>query len=900
MNPISRILAALRRKSELQEELQSHLNLAIADRVARGESPEAARREALREFGNVPLIADVTRERWGWLRLESFAQDLKYALHQLRKSPGFAATAILTLGLGIGANLAVFSLIYAIMLRSLPVPHPEQIVALEMRTEGVAPVPYQMTSMYNVVAARQKPLSGMCGMLEDGILLTGGGDAKQFETANVTGDCFATLQLVPAAGRLLTQADDVEDGGPKGFAAVISYDYWQSHYHGDPKAIGSVLTVRNVFSEVKPLVVVGVLPEGFHGLIPGSSPSFYLPSYYEGKRNRDSNGNISMFIFGRLRPGVTREQAELALKPAFAAWRESLPPDVRGDAATDLKRNSLGVYDARVGISEMATEYGKALWFLQLLVGLILVAGCAYLATLLSARIAGRRQELALRVALGAGRGRIARQLLVETLLLIAAGAASGVFLGWAAARALVTFLSRGGDPVALDLAPDAATLGFALGVALLAALLTGLAPALRGSRADLIADLKTGKGVTGGRRSQGRLGAVMLPLQIAFSVVFVVLAGLLSASLARALSQNNGFRMSGTLFAETTIPTARAEKGDETQVKARLALYRDLVERLDHAPGIASASVAVVRPLGGATYTGAYKSLGDKDAASDQQIFVNWVAPRYFSTVGTHLLAGRDFSSADNQGAGKVCILSASAARRLFPGGSPIGRGLQDWYESAAKKTGPITVVGVVEDTRWYDLREEMPRMIYFPVEQKDWLQSLQVVLRSDDTAAATASLRRILRDAAGAQVVDVVTIRDAVAQSLGMPRLLATLSNALAGLALLLSAVAIYGLLSYSVRQRTAEIAVRMAVGASRGDVTRMVARQAAWLVLPGLAVGAAAAAGLGRLFKSLLYETSPVDPAALSLGLGVLLAVAALAALLPARRAASVEPMEALRAE
>jgi len=908
MNPFSRILAALRRKSELQEELQSHLNLAIADRIAGGESPETARREALREFGNLPLIADVTwegwRERWGWLKLEHFAQDLKYALRQLRKSPGFAITAILTLALGIGANLAVFSLIYAIMLRSLPVPHPEQIVALQMRTDGVPLNTEQMTSMYNVIAARQKPLSGMCGLMWDGILLTGEGEAKQFSTANVTGDCFATLQLVPAAGRLLTPADDVEGGGPKGFATVLSYDYWHSHYHGDPKVIGSVLTVRNVFSEAKPLVVVGVLPEGFHGLIPGSSPSFYLPSYYEGKRNRDANGNISMFIFGRLKPGVTREQAERQLQPAFAAWRESLPPDARDDAQTDIqtdmKHHDLGVYDARIGISQMGAEYGKALWFLQLLVGLVLVAGCDYLATLLSARISGRRQELALRVALGAGRGRIARQLLVETLLLIAAGAASGMLLGWAAAHLLLTYISKGGDSMRLDLTPDLAMLGFALGIALLAALLTGLAPALRGSKADLIADLKTGKGVTGGRRSQGRLGAVMLPLQIAFSVVFVVLAGLLSASLVRALSQDNGFRMSGTLFAETTIPTARAEKGDETQVKARLALYRDLVDRLDHAPGIASASVAVVRPLGGATYTGAYKSLGDKDAASDQQIFMNWVAPRYFSTVGTHLLAGRDFSSADNQGAGKVCILSASAARRLFPNGSPIGRGLQDWYESAAHKTGPITVVGVVEDTRWNDLHNDMPRMIYLPVEQDDWVPSLQILLRSNDTATATASLRRILREQAGAQIVDLVTIRDVVNQSLGMPRLLATLANALAGLALLLSAVAIYGLLSYSVKQRTAEIAVRMALGASRERVVGMVLSQAAWLVLPGLALGVFAAVSLGRVFKSLLYHTSLVDPVVFCLGLGVLLSVAVAAAWLPAQKASSIDPMEALRSE
>jgi predicted permease len=903
MNPLRRLLVALRdwselRRGELQEELRSHLEMAIADRVARGESAETARREALREFGNVPLIADVTRERWGWLHIEHFAQDLRYALHQLRKSPGFALTAILTLALGIGANLAVFSLIYAIMLRSLPVPHPEQIVALEMRTDGVAAYPEQTTNMYNVIAAHQKPLSGMCGMMWDGLLLTSEGDPKRFSTANMTGDCFGTLQLVPALGRLLTPADDVEGGGPDGYATVLSYDYWDVHYHRDPSVIGRKLVFQNLFSKPVSAVVVGVMPKGFHGLVPGSEASFYMPSYLEGKDNRDSGGNISMFVFGRLKPGVTREQAERQLQPAFAAWRLTLPPANRGDANTYLKHHDLGVYDARIGSSEMASQFGKALWFLQLLVGLILVAGCAYLSTLHSARIAGRRQELALRVALGASRSRIAAQLLVETLLLIASGAASGIFLGWGAARVLVTYITQGPNPTRLDLSPDAGLLGFALGVALLAALLTGLAPALRGSKADLTADLKTGKGVTGGRRSRGRLGAVMLPLQIAFSVVFVVLAGLLSASLVRVLSQNNGFRMNGTVFANTTIPTVVSEDSDrgETKLKVQIAQYQALAERLNHVPGIASASFSVVRPLGMASYMDAFRRLDENDAAPAAQMLENVVASGYFDTLGIRLLAGRDFSSADIERGQKICILSATAARQFFPHGGAVGGALR-----RSQGKDPILVVGVAEDTRWNDLHEEMPKMIYLPVYQSSgFLPSLQVLLRTDDTATATASLRRILREQAGAQIVELVTIRDAVNQSLGIPRLLATLSNALAGLALLLSAVAIYGLLSYSVKQRTAEIAVRMALGASRGDVLRMVGRQAAWLVLPGLAVGAAAAAGLGRLFKSLLYETSPADPMALSLSLGALLAVASVAALLPARRAASVEPMEALRAE
>lgn len=435
-----------------------------------------------------------------------------------------------------------------------------------------------------------------------------------------------------------------------------------------------------------------------------------------------------------------------------------------------------------------------------------------------------------------------------------------------------------------------------------------GVYPAIRGSKANVIADLKSGGAVSFGRRA--RLGAFLLPLQVAFSVVVVIAAGLLSASLIRSLNQDNGFRLSGTVFAHTSIQAVltddadKKEKGrpQEEKLKAKLALYRSILDRLDRAPGIVSASLSRMHPLGLIGYYSAIQTAGEKTSRSDHEAAMNWVAPRYFETLGTHLLRGREFSVADRFDGRKVCILSASAARRLFPDEDAIGRtlvSLSNWGDKSGK--GLITVVGVVEDTRWNGMQAAMPRMYYFPVDQQtDFVPSLQIVLRTDDTATALASVRRILREEAGAQITDVVSIRDEVNRSLGQPRLLATLSNALAGLALLLSAVAIYGLLSYSVKQRTAEIAVRMAVGASRMDVIRMIARQAAWLILPGLAAGTLGAVGLSRVFKSLLYQTSPIDPAAFSLSLAALFVVAVAATLMPARRAASVEPMEALRSE
>jgi predicted permease len=825
------------------------------------------------------------------------ARDWKIAYRSLRKSPGFAAVAVLTLALGLGANIAIFTLMYAVMLRDLPVPHPEQIVQLEMWQRGqTSQQPYHLTSMYNVVAAHQTPLAGMCGWLGDELTMSGGQRSRLIEAADITGDCLSTLQVRPLAGRLLEPADDVEGGGPQGFAAVLSYSFWQTEFQGDPKIIGRRIALANMASAKRTAVVVGVLPRSFRGLVSGFAPSLYLPSYFEGRGTRDSNGNISMLVFGRLKPHVGRQQAESQLAPAFAAWRKSMPAGTRGDLASDLRDHHLAVVEASAGWSALARDYGKALHLLQVLVGLILVAGCGYLAILMQVRAAARKRELALRFALGATRARIATQLFAESALLVMAGAAGAALVAWFVSRLLVSFVVPANNLDGLDLTPDATLLAFAFAITCLTAVLIGIGPALSGSQTNLVEDLKEVRGAVFGRRSRVRLHIFFLPLQIAFSVVIVVLAGLFSASLMRAIHQDNGFRLSGTVFLSTTMPTIAVEKHEgQARMAAAIEKYNVLRRELAHQPGISAASMTKLYPLGGAAYIGAYRTLGGEQSIYDRQVHEDQVSPGYFGTVGIPLLGGRDFSDNDNAQTGRVCILSASAARYLFPRGDAVGRQVMPLAVDA-----PITIVGIVSDTRWDSLQAKPVRMIYLPISQEtEFLLSMQIALRADNTEMAIASARNVLRRN-GVEILDAQTMEEKVKQSLGQPRLLASLTVMLALLALTLSALAVYGIFSYAMSQRTAEIAVRLAVGATRADVLGLAIRRAAAVVIAGLVMGLLAGLGMERVVASLLYETQAATPWISVASLSILAAVGLGAAFVPAFRASRTDPMQILRAE
>lgn len=861
--------------------------MAIQDRIDRGETPEHARRAAIREFGNVLLVKDVVSETWKWGWLDRCVQDLRYAARQLRKSPGFAITVVLIVALAVGANTTIFSLAYALILRSLPVPHPEQLVQLQMSRLSEEPGPYLTSALYSEVKEQQGVFAGLCAW--QGYWFTGeqNGDGRVVSAATVSGDCFATLQLTPATGRLLGPEDD--RAGAQ--TAVISYAYWTKRFSRDPGVIGKHVVMLNPFSEATPLTIVGVLPASFQSVQVGSTPNVFIPL-----GDKRDNFNQNVFIFGRLQRGVSLRQAQEQVAPGFVAWNASLAAKDRPE-----KNARLVVIASRAGYSGLGVEYRKPLMLLQALVVTLLLASSAYLGTLLTARTIVRRREFALRAALGASRARLIRQSFSECLLLALAGGLVGVFLAWMAGSFLLTFVQFDPDSSPIAVGPERDVLLFTLCITMLSVMLWGLIPAFRASRVSILADMRNSSGLLASGRSQINIGRWLVPMQVALSLLIVVVAGLLSTTLVRLISQNNGYRLRGPVFVSTDFPFAFGKEA-ATKISAELQLQRSVLDRLNHTPGIAAASLGMVHVLGGANYLNMFRASpanDDRDFALKSQTNMNYIAPRYFEVMGTRLLRGRDFSVSDTASSQPVCILTLAAERRFFPHMDAVGRTL---YEPQGKEEVKArTVVGVVDDMRYNDLRTDAPPIVYLDFTQMDEARNMEFVIKANDPLAAVADVRNVLRTMApGVHVTHTITMEEQVGRSLSKERLMATLSNFFAGLGLVLGAVSLYGVLSYSVSRRTAEIGVRIALGASRTKVTLMFVHEAAWLVIPGLVAGAAVSVAATRLLRSLLYETNPLDPLVAGIGIVAISLSAAVASWLPAQRASRVDPIQALRAE
>ena len=879
-----------KRSSDLDEEIRFHIAAAIRDRIERGESPDAAHTAVMREFGNLPLVKDIVHEMWGRGWFDRLSQDLSFALRQLRKSPGFTVTVVLTVALAIGANTAIFSLAYALLLRSLPIPHPDQLVQLQVHTLRPEPNPYLTSALYGAVKDRQRVFSGVCGW--QGYWFTGeqNGDGRGIGASMVSGDCFATLGLHAFAGRLLTPEDD----RPGTQTTVISYAWWQKRFHRDPGVIGKQLIMLDPFSNPTPVTIVGVLPPSFQSIQVGDAPALFIPL----GEKRD-NSNQSVLIFARLSDGVTARQAEEQLAPGFGFWSASLPAEERPEWLDPKGAPRLEVMPSRAGYSGVGIQYKKPLMLLQTLVAILLLASCAYLGTLLSARSISRRREIALRAALGASRGRLIRQLFSESLLLAFGGSSVGVFFAWIASRFLLTFVQSDPGPATISVGPGRDVLLFTLAITTVAVVVWGLIPALRASRVAILSDMRSSSGgLVTSDVSQRRVGRWLVPFQIALSLLIVVVAGLLSTTLVRLLSQNNGYRLHGTVFASTDFPYAFGKKAS-AKIAAELELQRTVLDRLTHAPGIQSASVDMVHVLGGATYRDVFRVTPSGEIDYKSQTIMNFIGPRYFEIMGTRLLRGRGFSDADTATSQPVCILTRAAERRFFPQSDAVGRTL---YQPQGKDPAKsLRVVGVVDDMRYGDLREDAPPIVYLAFTQMSEARNLEFVMKTDDPTEAVVSLRDILRTMApGVHVTNSITMEEQVGQSLARERLLATLSNFFAGLGLLLGAISLYGVLGYSVHCRTAEIGVRMALGASRGNVVRMIVGEAARLVIPGLVIGAIACVATTRLLRSLLYETKPLDSVAITLSFVAIVAIALVASWLPAHNASHIDPMQALRAE
>ena len=886
-----RVRALFRRKSvetELDDELRFHLERQVEKYVENGLSREEAQRRARVEFGGFELSKEECRDATGAYFSHTLFQDMRFGLRMLRKSPGFTAIAVLTLALGIGSNVAVFSLIDGLLLRSLDVPAPRELVRICFGPPGIdGPL---SGLMFDRIRERQNAFSEVFAWTNAPMVLMEKGVARPITAAYATGSAFPTLKLKPRVGRLLEWGDDEPNNTSNGVAAVISEAFWLEHFGGDPNVLGQSITVDGGTA-----TIVGVMPRSFNGITVDYAPQIVLPFAFDVALHGRSSCRFRadctwLFTMARLKPGVTFEQAKASLATiAGGVLKDSFTP---GYGRIDYLRNgTLSLTPGRTGNSPLGKAYGRELWTLQALVGLLMVICCANLASLQLSRTLSRQHELVVRSALGAGRLRLVRQLVVESALLSASGAAAGMLLSQWMSGLIVRYVEQSDFPVFLDLRPNLTILAAVGALAAFTVIFTGALPALNLTRFDTEEMLRSGAQRAVGRKRHPR-AARLLPGQVALSLVLTSLALLFAASTGRLLRIDPGFRVKGITFFGVDFER-RPEKGE-----ARLDLYRKMLDALRQAPDVEFASVVAVRPLGeGGIDESAAPVEGN--GLEDKHLFENVVGPEYFATAGTRVLAGREFSRFDRFGATPVCVLSQSAANFFFPQQSAIGMHVRS-TEPNPKRPG-CEVVGVVTDAKYLSLREQAPRTIYYPYEQLPNFRWGGFITRSHDAGAAIAAFKDALhRYAPDTPLLPPITMQRQLEDSIGKERLVAALSLFFGGLALLLTSIGLYGLESQRVAQRTPEIGLRMALGAQRGDMLWFVLRQAALVFAVGIPIGLALTLGASRFVGSMLYEMSPLDPRIHFVAVVALLGAGFLASYLPARRATRVDPMVALRYE
>ncbi len=983
-----RLLSLFRRRQleeRLQEELGFHLEMQAREHEARGMSAAAARqaaRAALAPDGpgwSVESLKEEMRARRGVPGLETLGQDLRYAVRMMRKSPGFTAVALLSMAFGVGTNCAIFSVVDALLLKPLPVAGADRLVVLQKSRRGDPMLLFSYSAWRLLQQAPQ--YAGVMAMTVDfpavvrllapqatpgttpgAVLASRAGEAVETATAQlVSGNFFSALGVGTAVGRSFTAEEDAVPGGHP--LAVISYGYWQRRFGRDPSVVGRALLVNGV-----PVTVIGVVRRGFHSAIADVAPDLFLPVTlrdlvkYEGNIESDGPDLPGLSIFEQVnehwllllacrRPGVSAERAGAALNVLFQRDKAARLVTYTKDAEQGRRQ----LMDERVllapaarGLSHLRGSLTQPLLILMAVSALVLVIACANLANLLLARADRRRKEMALRLGIGAGRGRLLRQLLTESLLLAGLGGALGIAgAGWGS-RLLLGLASRSAKPIPLDVGLDWRLLVFALGVALVTGIGFGLAPALQATRVDLAANLKEGAGAMGRRTAAGGggaagagggLGRVLVAAQIGLSLVLLIGAGLLVRSLRNLMEVDPGVART-SLVLVTINPHLLGYDADRLT-----ALYSRLVERLEAVPGVRSASLSNLRLLSGSSWDEnvalpGYTPRPDED--TDAQLRV--VTPRYFETVGLPLLAGRAFGPADREGAPKVAIVDEAMGRRFWPRGSTMGSEAAAAARAAAAAAaataeagstataaggaaawdpasvlgqrfgfGPpgnsrdYEIVGVARSVRSISLGNAPPPTAYLPVAQRPGavIRDLEVRLAGGPEgplqAGVIGALRRAIAEVEPSlPVFSIVTMGEQMEGSLARERAVARLTGFFGALALLLAAIGLYGVMSYSVARRTNEIGLRMALGAPRSQVLGLVMRDTARLVAAGVAAGLVAAVATTRLAASQLFGLGAFDPPTVVTATLAMVAVALVAGFLPARRAAGTDPMVALRHE
>jgi putative ABC transport system permease protein len=830
--------------------------------------------------------------------MTSFWLDLRHALRFLRLSPGFTLVAVLTLALGIGANTAIFQLIDSIRLRTIPAKNPRELGTIRIADRhwgsGQFSSQYsQLTfAMWEQIRKRQEGFAEIAVWSDQRFNLATGGEVRNAKGIRVSGDFFHVLGVDPILGRLLGPADDQPGCSMSG--ANISYAFWQRNFAGDPSVVGKRLTLdSNSFQ------VIGVTPPGFNGISIGDTFDVAVPICVEPilhPRNNRLTLRHAWWLatIGRLKPGWTIARANsqmLAVTPAIL--QETIPPVYDAEGTKKYLEYKLGAFSASTGFSELRQDSETSLWLLLGISGLVLLIACANLANLMLARTSARERQITIRRALGATRWRMVRELLSESLLLAAAGSICGLFLAFAISRMLVAFISTQQNQVSLDLGMDWRVLAFTTALAALTTVSFGLAPALRSTRAEPATLLQSGSRGTTGGRERFSLRRILIVSQVGLSVVLLMGALLFVRSLRNLTTLNVGFQQTGILV--THVDFTRLQLPEE-----RFTEYKgDLVKRVQAIPGVESAAHAMMVPFGGMTWNDDVINEG-----SDQDAGVAWenfLGPGYFKTVGTPLLLGRDFDDRDTTTSVKVAIVNQAFARKILKVADPLGKRFRI-HERPGKPRPLYEIVGVTADSKFQDMHEDFLPFMYFSATQEEKPDpDDHILIRSSlPLTSLIASMKETIADVNPGIDLEFSVFKTRIHDSLLQDELMATLSGFFGLLAALLAAIGLYGVMSYMVIQRTKEIGIRMAIGAERFDVLRMILREATVLTVTGLVIGTGLALGSAQAAKSLLFGLKPRDPLTLVLAVVTLSTVAALASFLPAYRASKLDPLTALRYE
>jgi putative ABC transport system permease protein len=896
-----RYLRRRKKDAELAVELESYIANEFERNFAAGMSAEEAAWAARRKLGNVTRISEAVHEMNTIGFLERLWQDLRYGARQLKLSPSFFVVATLSLALGIGANTAIFQLIDAVRMRLLPVRAPEELVEVRIPPEAdhccsgnfSARQAHLTYPLWDEIRKRQQSFSGTFAFGDHQFNLSSGGEARYAEGLWVTGDFFRTLGVQPVLGRLIAEEDDRPGCGSPG--AVISYGFWQQEYAGDRAVLS-----RSISLDGHAVPIIGVSPPNFYGVDVGHRFDVAAPACAEPLLEGEGSHLAKrqdwwLAAIGRLKPGWTAASASAHLNTISPGILEATLPTVyQPDTAKYYLGYRLTAIPAGSGLSSIRRDLEEPLWILLSIAALVLLIACANLANLMLARASTREREIAVRLALGASRLRVVRQLLAESLLLAAAGAISGALLAMGLSKYMVMFLSTTRSPIFVDLGLDWRVFGFVAALAVLTCLLLGLTPSLRATKADAAAALKSSSRSTTAGRERNLLRRALVVTQVALSMVLLVSALLFSRTLQNLMTLDAGLRPDGVT--EVGIDLSRLNATPER----RGIIYRDLLEDIRSIPGVESATSTGIVPVSGNGWNDRIQILDGRRTPAELTNF-DIIAAGYFQTLGTPLIAGRDFNSHDRPSEGKVAIVNQAFCSKFLRGKNPIGTQFEI-LPSPGKPPDVFEIVGVTKDAKYFTLRDDFSptAFVAFGQDAQPAVGTYFLVRSNLPMAGLREDLKRTIAKQSPAIIVEFKSFAAQLQESLMRERLMATLSGFFGGLACLLATVGLYGVVSYLVARRRNEIGVRIALGATRGSVMSLVLREATVLLAAGVSVGVGLAIALGRAASSLLYGLKAYDPISIVVAALFLGVVAIGASILPAYRAARLEPMLALREE